>query len=622
MKRSVRLGLAAILRSSRRGGGDLVEQYVVRMGLNEQDAVGSSGNFKFSISSLQVGGKQLQIPSTGVTAIVGGNNVGKSTLLRQILELISAHHFTPPPVPNPPLLEGLVVARAGTLGDLLAWLNEHASLADQGTSTGFVRKLSGGSAGSVMTSAMLRAQWEQGGNSPQLGNLGDALVLLNNARERLAFTNPVGRRDDIAKPATHPLHFLEDDKVLLEELDEALSYVFGNTVTLDRLSGNLSLRLGKTNAEAPRVDAVTKEYREELTALPLVSTQGDGLAGTLGLLLPTIAAAYPIVLIDEPEAFLHPPQALRLGRVLAEIATRHNNQLIVATHDKNFLMGLLSPRAETVETTVVRLQRPPGSTTTVSQVPADQIKAVWSKPSMRYGNVLDGLFHDAVVICEFDRDCLFYDAAMTEASSVTGTSNLMFASSHGLSGVKELANILRAASVPVVAALDLDVLSDKVMLRTITESVGGTWTDEIDRAYDVSTAEFRAPIRPRNNSRVLSAITTVLQEDPDGDFTEAVRRRVSDELVVESHWKNVKRYGMTAFRAERGVADRMIELLRGQGVALVPVGELEGFGPEIQVKKGPGWVPAALEAGVHRKPESEQFAKEISLAVAAAEGRQ
>lgn len=40
------------------------------------------------------------------------------------------------------------------------------------------------------------------------------------------------------------------------------------------------------------------------------------------------------------------------------------------------------------------------------------VKDLWSDPLLRYSNVLDGLFHDAVVLCESDSDFRYYQAVL------------------------------------------------------------------------------------------------------------------------------------------------------------------------------------------------------------------
>ena len=42
----------------------------------------------------------------------------------------------------------------------------------------------------------------------------------------------------------------------------------------------------------------------------------------------------------------------------------------------------------------------------------DEIKSIWEDPILRYSNILSGLFHDKVVVCEADTDCLFYQSVL------------------------------------------------------------------------------------------------------------------------------------------------------------------------------------------------------------------
>jgi predicted ATPase len=64
----------------------------------------------------------------------------------------------------------------------------------------------------------------------------------------------------------------------------------------------------------------------------------------LGLLLNILVSSYLFVFVDESEAFLHPPQARLLGRMLGEDKGAHN-QVFIATHDSDVLTGLLDSSA-------------------------------------------------------------------------------------------------------------------------------------------------------------------------------------------------------------------------------------------------------------------------------------
>jgi predicted ATPase len=133
---------------------------------------------------------------------------------------------------------------------------------------------------------------------------------------------------------------------------------------------------------------------QDLQRLPLVQHQGDGIRSFIGIMLTLVAASYPIVLIDEPEAFLHPPQARLLGRKLAAEA-RDRAQVIIATHSIDVLLGLLD--ADDASVTIARLTRQ-GDVNPVAVLSPDQLRELWRDPLLRYSNVLDGLFHRGVVL--------------------------------------------------------------------------------------------------------------------------------------------------------------------------------------------------------------------------------
>ena len=61
-----------------------------------------------------------------------------------------------------------------------------------------------------------------------------------------------------------------------------------------------------------------------------------------GILLASECASFLVLLIDEPEAFLHPPQARRLAAALARTAKSLGRQVILATHSTDIIQGALS----------------------------------------------------------------------------------------------------------------------------------------------------------------------------------------------------------------------------------------------------------------------------------------
>lgn len=578
--------------------------------LEDQYRDGNASRFGISISAISVGsGDPIPIPTPGVTLVVGGNNAGKSTLLRQMYaRLTDPWHASG--TPDPAVLTNQKNHMTGRAADAFAWLSANAHLTDQGFSRD----------GQMLHKSIVEALWSPGAKGG-LDQLGRMVALQPDARTRFAMTAPAMRRADIADPPAHPLHYLESEPELFTELDGYSNEIFGTGITLDPLSGNLFMRFGKVGMDAPPVDAVTPEYREALVGLGSLEKQGDGIGSTLGLLIPLVAGQHPIAFVDEPEAYLHPPQAYKLGQTIAAIAARHKSQIIVATHDRNFVAGVLS-RSQT-DTAVIRLERS-GNTPTAHSIAPARLREVWSSAALRHSNVLDGLFHRAVVLAENERDCVFYAAALEAHGGLPASllpSDVLYIASHGKHGMEEIAQILTAAHVPVVAAPDLDMLNDKVALKKLVEAVGGTWSDELEKDFDTATAEFRTPRKQSSRADVNAIISAVLSEDAQKVFDGETKRRINAALSVDSPWRRVKDFGMKAFRAEPRAAGRLVATLDTQGVALVRVGELEGFAPSLGVSKGKAWLRAALEENAFSNDDAKSYASILAAAVVEAEKR-
>ena len=121
------------------------------------------------------------------------------------------------------------------------------------------------------------------------------------------------------------------------------------------------------------------------------------------------ARTHSIQFLDEPEAFLHPPQARLLGRYIAESKTG-TSQLFIATHSTDVLEGLIEGGSEKVR--IVRLRRE-GDVNYVKELSKEQTKSVTQDTLARFSRVFDGVFFEHVVICESDSDCMFYQSFLS-----------------------------------------------------------------------------------------------------------------------------------------------------------------------------------------------------------------
>lgn len=551
-------------------------------------------------------GSELHFESSAVTAIVGANNAGKSTLLRELSEMLQS----PGNVPVETLaVESLDIDRRGSVSDFVAWLADRANVVVSPYEAGFQRMQGG-----TVTQFHIQEAW--GAEHASLGpHVWPFVGFYANADARLHVGGSVDMRESTLDAPLHPIHYLQDDRILFSKMSDITHRIFGRSLTLDTLGRKLRLRVGEMSRPAPTLDNISLEYRTEMAALPALDIQGDGMRSLLGQLLPLVTGSYPIVLIDEPEAFLHPPQAHALGRELGSLAAESKTQVILATHDRNLLAGLLSSG---VPTSVVRLARAEEGQTEAFQLDSQALRSLWTDPVLRYTNVLDGLFHRLVVLAEAEGDCGFLNAALdcSQRTNILPVNEVLFIPTGGKDGMAKVARALQAVRVPVVAAPDLDRLSDKEMLRGLVDAVGSQWSDEMSRLWDRATVGLRGRKEPASVGHVLDAINAALGEARGEPYSSEYKEAVKAQLrSSESVWEEVKRYGVAAFRGEaRPLVDELLDALDAARVVLVREGELERLAPSVAVRKGPGWLQAALSQMAQCSPLAQTHLDRILTA--------
>jgi hypothetical protein len=348
--------------------------------------------------------------------------------------------------------------------------------------------------------------------------------------------------------------------------------------------------------------------------LQLVHEQGDGVRSLIGLMLLWYAGGHSVALVDEPEAFLHPPQAALLGRHLARQAHSGKRQLIMSTHSADIVRGVMLAGGSG-DVVVARLTRT-GDVNTAAVVSESVVKSLWEDPQLRYSNVFEGLFSDAVIICEAESDCKYFAAVLdAEAEAeeevgggeeLTRRPDLLFTASGGKDRLHVAASAMTAASVPVRAIADFDLLRDEVAVKRLVEALGAEYTASMASRRNVVSAALAQETQTPNVLAVRERLIKVFDDLPDGAFTTKERDRVTKVLKTNSGWGNAKEVGIPAVpRGQaRAAAEKLLTELEGVGLFVVPVGEAEGFVPDVG-GHGPGWVAGVLEAGKHRAPHSE-----------------
>jgi len=314
------------------------------------------------------------------------------------------------------------------------------------------------------------------------------------------------------------------------------------------------------------------------------------------------------ILLDEPEAFLHPPQARRLAEIVAS-EVPGGCQVIVATHNDAFVRALLNASGERV--VLARIVRV-GSVNRVTVLDPRQLKDLWTDPLLKTSDILSALFHDAAVLCEGDSDARFYGALMDATRGQNREADIRLFHFGGKDRIAAIARALRLVEIPVVAVVDIDILSDREKFFSLFEAMGGKRQDiEQDvRSIIRQVAERKGEMTAIELSVELKRMLTEL--DSAGEVTREVKDRLNELGRVSSNWGRVKHDGFRALDAQ--VYGRVANACKSVGLLINPEGELEGFCREIPRTRKPEWLARVLQRKLNTDPslaDARAFADQL-----------
>jgi hypothetical protein len=195
-----------------------------------------------------------------------------------------------------------------------------------------------------------------------------------------------------------------------------------------------------------------RDASEILDKYERLDDQGDGLRSFTGIMTAVLCADRDVLLIDEPEAFLHPPQAFRIGELLAENVSGER-QMFVATHSSDVVQGMLG-RAQ--DATIIRLDRV-GDKNTFRVLDPDDLKSIAVDPLLQSARVLDGIFYPAAIVVEADSDARFYHASSHKLSP---KSDIHTVNAQNKQTVARVASLYRKLGIRCAGIVDFDVLND------------------------------------------------------------------------------------------------------------------------------------------------------------------
>lgn len=536
-------------------------------------------------------GTEMTVGHSDIVIFTGANNAGKSQVLKDIDRLMESNG-----------VKGLVVTYLDVnyVGDIKEKVNDF-KIKDGRYSIG----------GNIFNDVSSIENWWS--NKHRVFSFFYKNRL--STEMRLQAANNAPSFDALNSNPTMPVQMLYLNDKLEEKLSGLFYEAFNENLIVNRVGGNvIPIHVGQKPAKESGEDRVSASYLDKLRKLPILQEQGDGMRSFAGILLDVFTTQKTVTMIDEPEAFLHPPQARLLGRMLVKNKP-NDRQLFISTHSEDFLKGLLDADSDNVK--IVRIDRKK-DVNHIKVLDNEGVKNLWKDSILRYSNILSGLFHSKVVICESDTDCRFYQAIMNSIfEAVDKTSpDILFTHCGGKERFKAVIPALTALNVKTVVVPDIDVLNEETTFKTICEHLGIKW-DDVSGKWKTVFEYVKGQRAQLDTNEARKAIDEIFDGISSPQMSQENIDAVKSKLKASTAWSKVKEVGKNFFSGEAySKMDELMYICKAKGLFIVPVGELESFYKPLASKANHGtkWVNAVLQKDLVNDPEladARKFVKEI-----------
>jgi ABC-type cobalamin/Fe3+-siderophores transport system ATPase subunit len=490
----------------------------------------------------------LEIPTDDVTIFVGPNNSGKSLVLRELEQSFGSHSNV-----ATKLLDDYEIAWP-TVEQLNADIEELTKKAPPGTSPDNIYvgrfKVDGTlDAHSTQKDALLQFVTRQSNKRWVASQFLRFFLLRLDGRTRFALTDNKPRGDLLQRAQNIFVQLFNDDE-LRRRVRDIVYDAFQVYFTLDQLSPDaLRIRLSETEP-GPEEQHWSADARAFHGKALHVKEASDGVQAFIGIVCAVLAGDYRALLIDEPEAFLHPPLARKLGYQLTT-QLQSGGSFFASTHSADFLIGCLQA-SDRVR--VVRLEFSNGKSKG-QIVDSEVLKSFFKTPLLRSANVISALFHDGVVVTESDNDRAFYSEIYYRlAEHEKGYPSILFVNAQNKQTIRNIVGPLRAFGIPAAAAVDIDLLKD-----------GGADWWKVGRLPDTLHAGL-------------------------GQQRASLKQAFEDEDV------DMKKGVSGLSQPVKQAADDFFDQLDRYGIFVVRGGELESWLPHLRIKgRETHWTVAMLE---------------------------
>ena len=398
---------------------------------------------------------------------------------------------------------------------------------------------------------------------------------------RLNMTAPISYSFINDKLRFNVMRKLERDKKNITTLNDIVFSCFGKKIDISEGTWQNAVyklyKFGTKDEIDKSVSADTREARCLLESLENLNDQGDGIRSAVAILASLITTTHSLYLIDEPETFLHPPQARILGRNIVDLS--QNKQCFISTHNIDLLRGMLEKNYARIK--IIKINR----TDNVNEfyvLDNDSIKVVSDDKNLKYSNILNGLFYNTVVLCENESDCKFYSALLEKIDNDC-YQNTLFCAVGGKDQFKIIIPLLNKLQINFLVIADLDLINNRDKLKDLINSIETNKYNQISSIHNdfLNLFESKTDDQVKKQSEIKEEILSFITDTP--YMSDETASKIRQVLKNISHLKLLKNCGKSCLPAGECVQkyNQIINFLNKSNIFVVECGEIERFITEI-----------------------------------------
>lgn len=338
---------------------------------------------------------------------------------------------------------------------------------------------------------------------------------------------------------------INENSNIFKELSKKVKKLFNKDIEFDAITtpGILKLRVGNDFGYYRIGRNGNNSIKAKFSKEKILDDEGDGIKSFVSTFLSLKYHEKDIILIDEPESFLHPPLARQMGEIIGESA-KENKQIFVTTHSSEILKGIL---AKTKDVNVIRITRNDNKNNII-KLENDILKEIINTPKFRVSKILDGLFCEKVVITESEADEIFYQEFLEKISPQSG---VFFTHVNSKNNISKTSKIYNQMNVDNIMIFDFDVIRN-------------------------NNNEFRKVLKEINLDNVKIEEYVNLFRKIDKFIESTVDKTDDEEKMYERKGKKYHREGIRCLPKElQSEAENMIEELKEKNMLILKNGELE-----------------------------------------------